>query len=128
MGHDHDHGDLFADLTEHLAPVLDECPEGVYLWLDDEHMVCNEPLAKMFGYASPAAWAKTKDFLGAFVDPKDQEAYGRNYGKHVGHLQGPVRFRFKARRKDGSTFDAETDMVPLSFGGHVVAYHFVRKV
>lgn len=127
MGHDHDHGDLFAELTDHLAPVLEECPEGVYLWLDNEHMVCNEALAKMFG-CTVEEWSQAGDFLGSFVDPKDQEMYARNYGKHVGHLQGPVRFRFKARRKDGSTFAAETDMVPLSFGGHVVAYHFVRKV
>jgi hypothetical protein len=29
-------------------------------------------------------------------------------------------------RKDGSMFQAETDMIPLSYGGHTFAYHFVR--
>jgi hypothetical protein len=24
--------------------------------------------------------------------------------------------------------ERETDMIPLTFGGHTVAYHFVRKV
>ena len=128
MGHDHDHGDLLDELTAHFQPVLDECPEGVYLWVDNDNMVCNDKLAKLFGYASPAEWAQADDFLGTFVDPKDQEMFGRNYSRQVGHLAGPLRFRFKARRKDGSTFDAETDMVPITFGGHAVAYHFVRKV
>ena len=126
MGHDHDHGDMFAELVEHMMPVLEESPQAVYLWLDDEHMWCNEHMAKLFGYASTEEWAATGDFLGANVDAKDQQMYAGNYGKHVGHLQGPIRFKFKARKKDGSTFNAETDMIPLCFGGHPVAYHFVR--
>jgi hypothetical protein len=31
-------------------------------------------------------------------------------------------------RKDGSEVDVETDMIPLTFGGHTFAYHFVRVV
>jgi hypothetical protein len=31
-------------------------------------------------------------------------------------------------RKDGSTFSAETDMIPISYRGHPVAYHFVRQL
>jgi hypothetical protein len=30
--------------------------------------------------------------------------------------------------KDGSERAAETDMIPLSFGGHTFAYHFVRTL
>ena len=127
MGHDHSHKDLLAKLTEHFQPVLDNAPDGVYLWLDPEHLVCNENLAKLFGI-TPAEFARTTDFLGRFVDPEDQERFAANYGKHIGQVQGPVRFRFKARRKDGTAFDAETDMIPVGFGGHVAAYHFVRKV
>ncbi len=127
MGHDHSHKDLLEDLTTHFQPVLDDCPEGVYLWIDDENMVCNEALAKLFG-TTVKDWCATTDFLDRFVDPKDQKMFGENYAKHVGHLQGPVRFKFKAKRKDGKTFNAETDMIPISFGGHVVAYHFVRQV
>ena len=39
-----------------------------------------------------------------------------------------MTFRFRGVRKDGSAFPAETDMIPLTFGGHTVAYHFVRAV
>jgi hypothetical protein len=31
-------------------------------------------------------------------------------------------------RKDGSEIRAETDMIPLAYGGHTFAYHFVRRV
>jgi hypothetical protein len=39
-----------------------------------------------------------------------------------------VTFRFRARRKDGSTFSAETDMIPISWGRHAIAYHFVHQI
>jgi hypothetical protein len=29
---------------------------------------------------------------------------------------------------DGSVFHAETDMIPFTFEGHTIAYHFVRRV
>jgi PAS domain-containing protein len=125
MAHDHSHKDLLAELTQHFQPILDNAPDGVYLWSDPEHMVCNDKLAKLFG-TTVKDWCATTDFLGRFVDPKDQERFGSNYAKQVGHVAGPLRFQFKAKRKDGTTFDAETDMIPIGFGGHVVAYHFVR--
>jgi hypothetical protein len=34
-----------------------------------------------------------------------------------------VTFRFHGQRKDGSTFDGEMDMIPLTYGGHTFAYH-----
>ena len=125
MGHDHSHADLLEELTAHFQPILDECPDGVYLWVDPENCVCNENFAKLFG-TTPEEFAANLDFLESYVDAADRARFGANYSKHIGHLQGPTRFQFKARRKDGTTFNAETDMVPISFGGHLVAYHFVR--
>jgi len=125
MGHDHSHDDLLEELAAHFQPVLDESPDGVYLWLGPGEMVCNERLAEMLGYSVEELCAQ-EDFLGTFVDAKDQEAFGRHYSKAIGRLEGPVRFRFKGVRKDGKKVDLETDMVPVTFGGHAVAYHFVR--
>jgi PAS domain S-box-containing protein len=126
-GHDHDHGEMMEELAAHFEPILEESPDGVYLWAGPGHMVCNDKMAKLFG-VTPDEFAATDDFLDAFVDPKDQQRFGDTFNKHVGHVAGPVRFRFKAKRKDGKTFDAETDMIPIGFAGHVIAYHFVRKV
>jgi hypothetical protein len=40
----------------------------------------------------------------------------------------PTTFRFRGKRKDGSQVLVETDMIPLSYGGHTFAYHFARNV
>lgn len=121
------HAGLMEELTEQFRPVLDSSPDGVYLWLDEAHKICNERLAAMFGY-TVEDWCAAPSFLASFVADEDQEMYARNYQTRVAALAFPVTFRFHGRRKDGSTFAAETDMVPISFRGHAVAYHFVREV
>src|SRR5688500_3286421 len=45
------HAEVMEELSEQYSPVLDASPDGVYLWLDDAHKVCNERLARMFGYS-----------------------------------------------------------------------------
>jgi hypothetical protein len=62
------------------------------------------------------------------VHEDDREMVSWNYWNRVQELAYPVTSRFRAIRKDGSSFLAETDMIPLSYGGHTVAYHFVRQV
>jgi PAS domain S-box-containing protein len=127
MGHDHSHDDLMGELAEHFRPVLEASKDAVYLWLDDENMVCNDKCAKLWGYPSADAWASAgSPFLDTLVAPGDQGMFAGHYQDHVGNLAGPVRFKFKGKRRDGTTFAAETDMIPISFGGHAVAYHFVR--
>jgi PAS domain S-box-containing protein len=121
------HVELLQALEAQFRPVLENSPDGVYLWLDDTHKVCNERLAAMFGY-TVAEWCERPDFLGSFIFEEDQELYAANYQRSVAALTFPVTFRFRGRRKDGSTFSAETDMIPASFDGHAVAYHFVRQV
>jgi PAS domain S-box-containing protein len=120
------HEDLIEELAEHFQPVLEHCPQGVYLWLDEGHKTCNERLAEMFGYTVPE-WRAVPSSLGTFVAPEDQEAFSQHYYQTVYALAGPVTFAFRGVRKDGSTFLAETDMIPIVYRGHQVAYHFVRE-
>jgi hypothetical protein len=40
----------------------------------------------------------------------------------------PTTLRFRGKRKDGSEVLFETEMIPLTYGGHTFAYHFVRNV
>ena len=116
------------ELAAHLAPIFAESPDGVYVWLDEEHWVCNERFAQMFGYASPDELNDTPYLLQRLVHEDDQANVSWNYWNRVQALAFPVTFRFRGVAKDGSTVLVETDMIPLTFGGHTFAYHFVRKV
>ena len=121
------HEEAIPRLAEHLRPVFEASPDGVYVWLDETHWTCNEKLAELFGF-TVAELENTPNFLQLRVHEDDQELFSWNYWNRVQELAFPVTFRFRGVRKDGSAFRAETDMIPLTFGGHTVAYHFVRNV
>jgi PAS domain S-box-containing protein len=119
--------DTIQQLANQFRPIFDESPDGVYLWLDEHHKVCNERLAALFGY-SVDEWIAQAPFLDSFVAEEDRGIYSWYYHNRIAALAFPVTFRFRALRKDGSTFAAETDMIPVSFNGEAIAYHFVRQV
>jgi PAS domain S-box-containing protein len=121
------HEHVLSGLLEQLMPVFALSPDGVYLYLDDTHKVCNKRMADMFGMTIEE-WRKVPNFLEGFVAPQDRELVASNYRDHVTALSRPVTFRFHALRKDGGTFLAETDMIPVSWNGHPLAYHFVREI
>lgn len=122
-----DHNMLLEELKKQFQPVFENSPDGVYIWVDETHMICNEKLAKMFGYSVKELVAKSP-FLDNFVAEDDQERFSMNYHSSVAKLSHPVTFRFMGVKKDGSKFHAETDMIPISFDGHAIAYHFVREL
>jgi PAS domain S-box-containing protein len=122
------HEEAVAALAEHLGPVFEGSPDGVYVWLDEEHWICNERFAEMFGYGSAAELSNTPGLLQRLVHEDDQSLFSWNYWNRVQPLAFPSTFRFRAVTKDGSERAAETDMIPLSFGGHTFAYHFVRTL
>ncbi len=121
------HEQATEELAGHLRPLFEQSRDGVYIWLDETNKRCNERLAGMFGY-SVEEWEATTDFAHTFVADADRGHYVWNYQNRIATLAFPATFRFEGRRRDGSTFDAEVDMIPLTYGGHRFAYHFVRAL
>jgi PAS domain S-box-containing protein len=121
------HEQILREVGEHLWPLFDRSPDGVYLYVTDHHKICNERMARMHGM-TVQEWQSTATFLNDFIVEEDRAMYAGKYREHVAGLSHPVTFRFRALRKDGSTFTAETDMIPFCWRGHPVAYHFVREI
>jgi PAS domain S-box-containing protein len=122
-----EHEQVLNELLKQFTPVFLHSPDGVYLYLDDNHKVCNKRMADLFGM-TVEEWSKTPNFLEGFVATQDREMIATNFQGHVGALTRPVTFRFNAIRKNGETFIAETEMIPISWNGYPIAYHFVREV
>jgi PAS domain S-box-containing protein len=125
--HDELHEQALREMAEQFGPLFERSPVGVYLYVDDHHKICNEKMARIHGM-TVEEWQNTPTFLNDFIVPEDRQIYAGNYREHVAALKHPVTFRFHGLRKDGSTFAAETDMIPLCWNGHPVAYHFVRGI
>ena len=116
------------ELAEHLAPIFESSPDGVYVWLDEQHWVCNERFAQLFGYGGADELRDTPSLLQRIVHEDDQQLFSWLYWNRVQAHAFPVTLRFRGVRKDGTVVDAESDMIPLTFGGHTFAYHFVWVV
>jgi PAS domain S-box-containing protein len=116
------------ELAEHLRPLFESSPDGVYVWLDEEHWICNQRFAELLGYDSPDDLNDTPHLLQRWVREEDQGQFSWSYWNRVQTLSFPTTLRFRGIRKDGSEGRVETDMIPLTFGGHTFAYHFVRNV
>jgi PAS domain S-box-containing protein len=116
------------ELAEHLRPLFESSPDGVYVWLDEEHWICNQRFAELLGYDSPDDLNDTPYLLQRWVHEEDQGQFSWSYWNRVQTLSFPTTIRFRGIRKDGSEVPVETEMIPLTFGGHTFAYHFVRNV
>ena len=122
-----EHEQILREMEEQFGPLFDRSPVGVYLYVTDVHKICNERMAQMHGM-TVEEWRSTPTFLNDFIAEEDREMYAKNYQHHVAGLRHPITFRFRGLRKDGSTFAAETYMIPLCWRGQAVAYHFVREI
>ena len=129
LEHDQQHEEWLATIATQLAPIFDNSKEGVYVYLDDQHKICNQRLATMWGYAAPAEWAAAPDFLTSFVaTPAGREQVSTNYHRHVHQELTAFRQRFAVRTKSGAEIACEVDTVPYAFDGQLFAYAFVRQI
>ena len=121
------HDVVTKELAEHLYPIFEASPDGVYVWLDEEHWICSQRFATLFGYDSPDELNDTPRLLQRIVHEDDQQLFSWNYWNRIQSMAFPTTLRFRGVRKDGSEIQVETDMIPLTYGGHTFAYHFVRQ-
>jgi PAS domain S-box-containing protein len=127
MSDEHEHVTILKELSEQFQPLFQESPDGIYIYIDEVHKICSERFARMFGL-TVADWQAMEGFVNKHAAQADQELIINNYNQHIHQKLTPVRFHFKALRKDGSAFQAEVDMIPFPWRGEMLALHFVREV
>jgi PAS domain S-box-containing protein len=124
---EHEHVKILKELSAQFQPLFEKSPDGVYLYIDEAHKICNKRFAKMLGL-TVAEWEAMEGFVNQYVADEDQDLFINSYHLHVHQTLTPTRFRFKGLRKDGSTFQGETDLIPFPWRGEMLALQFVREV
>jgi hypothetical protein len=121
------HEDLVKGIAEQMKPVLEKSGQGIYLYLDDTHKVCNKKFADMLGYKSPKEWADTEAPLSDVIEA-DQDIVIKAYMDASEKLTASaVEVRFK-NIKTEKTIKARMIIAPVGFGGHVFTAHFFSKI
>lgn len=116
---------LIQEISDEYKDILANSDQAVYIFLDDEHKVCNQKFASLLGYESPEEWAAVKDnFPDIFVADESQETLVSTYQKAMEQFIGS-KVKISWKKKDGSSVDTEVILVPVSHKGHLFALHFI---
>ena len=121
-----EHPRILAAAAEQLGDVIERSQQAVYIYLDDVNKLCNRNFATLLGYRSPKEWAGVyENFPAAFVSKKSHRtliaAYQAAMTKFVGST---IKVTWK--RKDGKEVETTAILVPIAYGGHTMALHFIE--
>jgi hypothetical protein len=120
------HEELVKGLYEQMKPILDRSEQPIYMYLDDNHKVCNLKFATMLGYKSPEEWAAIDGFLDIFVIEKSRETLSTAYWNAVNKMDAST-IQLTFINKEKGPIETTIILVPIFFKGHVFAVQFVTS-
>ena len=121
------HEELVKGITEQMKPVLEKSEQAIYIYLDDNHKVCNTKFADLLGYKSPKEWAETDAPLADVIE-EDQPAVIKAYENATEKmLASSIEVRVK-NIKTGKVVKTKMIIAPVGHAGHVFTAHFFSKL
>ena len=118
------HIELIDGINDQMKEILDGSEQAIYIYLDDNHKVCNRKFASLIGAKSEKEWASMENPFMYFVAENSQEtladAYQNAIQKGIG---SSIKVTWK--KISGGTVDTDVILVPIAFQKHIFALHFV---
>ena len=124
--HEH-HENLVKGISDEMKPVLEKSTQAIYLYLDDNHKVCNEKFADLLGYKSPKEWADAEAPLSDVVEEDQQGVIDVYMNASEKMVASAIELRFKNKRT-GKIVKTRMIIAPIGHAGHVFTAHFFTKV
>lgn len=121
------HEKLVDGIAEQMKPLLEKSQQGVYIYLDDTHKVCNQKFADMVGYESAKEWADTEAPLADVIE-KDQAKTISAYQNATEKMTASCMDVTLKNIKTGKLVKTQMIMVPLPHKGHIFTLHFLSEV
>jgi len=126
----HPHEVLLDQIKQEYSAIFQHTSQGVYIYMDDPHWICNDRLATMLGYGSAAelhTLATASPFLDVTVPADSQDRVVKAYMDSVDNKVAtsiPVIWK----KKGGAALNTETIFVPISYKGTALTIHFVTPI
>ena len=120
------HEELVNGFYTQLRQLFDSSEQSIYLYLDDNHKICNKKFAILLGYASTEEWAKVGNMLEKNVDKSSQQVVVAAYQNAMDKLVGS-NSEIKMKTNSGHIVNVSVIMVPLAYQGHLFALHFISE-
>src|SRR5574340_1798934 len=114
------HAEIIEEVSDQLRPILDESEQAVYVYLDDDHKICNEKFASLLGYGSAKEWSEIQEPLLDICVEDDgsseilvsayQDATERYTGSYI---------NVTWKKKNGNNVKTKLILVPYLYNNHV---------
>lgn len=127
MDEDKHHEELIKGIKEQMKRVLEKSPQAVYLYLDDNHKVCNKKFADLLGYKSPKEWADTEAPLADVAEDDQQSVIDAYMDASKKMVANALEVRMK-NVKTGKIVRTRMIIAPVGHAGHVFTAHFFSKI
>lgn len=119
------HEHLIKELADMFAPILENSPQAIYLYLDDVHKICNQKFADLLGYSSISEWVENEAPV-SDVSAKDQDKIIKAYMDASRNFHASTQ-KVSVITKDGKRLNVEVIMVPVAYKGEVFVLHFISE-
>jgi hypothetical protein len=126
----HPHEVLLQELESEFGEVFSKSPQGIYIYLDDPHWICNDRMGTMLGYGSANDFQQSSkgiSLLDAAVAPESHRAVVDAYMTAVDSKTAssiPVTWK----KKSGATIRTQVFFVPFVFKGVQMVLHFLTPL
>ena len=120
------HEDIVNRFHGQLKQIFDDSPQAIYLYLDDNHKVCNKKFASLLGYGSPEEWAEIENPLEENVAKESQDAVVSAYFD-ASEKMIASQMDVKMKTTSGSILEASVIVVPVAYQNHMFALYFISK-
>lgn len=125
MTHNPHHEHLIKEMEDMLEPIFKASPQAVYVYLDDEHKICNKKFADLLGYANPQEWVDNQNPVGDVLEI-DQEKVINAYIEASQQFKAST-LHVKCKTKKGETVSVEVIMSPITYKDEVFVIHFISQ-
>lgn len=120
------HVTLIKELSSELNPVFEKSDQAIYLYLDDEHKICNKKFARLLGYKSVDEWVANQYPVSDVVE-KDQQKVINAYISASRKLHAS-QVSVTLTKKDGAELPVNVIMVPVSYKNLISVLHFINPI
>jgi hemolysin-activating ACP:hemolysin acyltransferase len=127
MEEQHHHEELVKGIAQEMKPVLEKSGQAIYIYLDDNHKVCNKKFADLLGYKSPKEWADAEAPLSDVVEEDQQGVINAYMSASEKMVASTIEVRVK-NNKTGKIVKTRMIIAPIGHAGHIFTTHFFSKI
>ena len=121
------HEELVKGIAQQMKSVLEKSAQAIYIYLDDNHKVCNKKFADLLGYTSPKEWADADAPLSDIVEADQQSVIDAYMNASEKMVASAIEVRAK-NIKTGKIVKTRMIVAPIGHAGHVFTAHFFSKI